>query len=144
MKELIEHIMRRLREEVERTTFREVSERTGINITKLHRVVAQGKRPNIDELVLIASAYGIDAEMGQLYDFLRVQVAEELKPQVFAQAVEEARRQLDADIEEKRKAAEAKAIAEIWARAEVAVASKYGLTPELMAWKLSAPAKAAV
>lgn len=144
MKQLIEHILKRLGEEVEKTTLREVSARTGVQITKLHRITNKGKRPNLDELVLIASACGIDAEMGQLYDFLRVQVAEELKPQVFAQAVEEARRQLDADIEEKRKAAEAKAIAEIWERAEQAVASKYGMTPELMAWKLSAPVKAAV
>jgi hypothetical protein len=90
-------------------TIRDISELTGIQITRVHRL-KHGHEMKADEFCTLMEFY-------------------QLTPQHF----------LASTIEDEKQKARKEAYEEIWDKAEMMVANKFGTTPELMAWRLTDP-----
>lgn len=121
MKDLVNHIMNAIKGQ----TAIAVEAKTGIHRTRVFRLL-HGAEAKVWELIAIAEAYDI-TPMGMTLEAL-----EKIKANALA------------EIEAVKKTATEKAFQEAYESAEIHVAKKYGMTPELMAWKLTAPAKVAV
>jgi transcriptional regulator with XRE-family HTH domain len=114
MKELIDMVMQKLHEDVQANGFKEAAARTGLNVTRVFRLVSAKKEPWACEVAQIAEAYGLTLEtLFNSYQGTSVELAKRL--------------------------AEERAVREVWDRAETAVAQKFGMTAERMAWVLTDP-----
>lgn len=97
-------------------TLKEISSASGIQITRIHRL-RHGKEMMASEFVALAKLFQVDPDS----------VAHNL----MAQAKEQA--------EQIKKEATEKAWTEIYQNADAFVAKRYGITPELLEWRLSDP-----
>lgn len=109
MKELLNLIIDRLKRDQD-NTLRDVASATGINTSRVFRLKSGKMEATLSELVALAEFYGITTTM-----------------------------QAEADISRAREEARKEAWGKVWADAELYVAQKYGVTRELMAWRLSDP-----
>jgi len=88
---------------------KELAHTTGIQETRCHRL-RHGLEPKATEIIKIAEGFNLTVE-----DFLQVQIQQE------------------------KEKARLEAFKEVYEQAEIKIAQKYGITPELMDWRLSDP-----
>lgn len=110
MKDLFTHIVTTFK--TSGLTLRELSDKTGIQITRCHRLRTKEAQKGftMEELLKIADAFGITFES--------------YTQNAITAAKERARQE---------------AYSEIWEKAELKVAEKYGITPTVMEWRITDP-----
>jgi hypothetical protein len=91
-------------------TIKAIAAATGIQVTRLFRLKSKNLAMDAQEFITLAAHYGISGQAT-----------------------------LDAQISQARQMAKEAAYLEVWHQAEHKVAQKYGITPELMMWRLTDP-----
>jgi hypothetical protein len=118
MKDLLTATLNALKTD-QTNTLREISEATGIQLTRCFRLKAGKGTIDAEEFIKLADFYTLSPES------------------VEAARLKELQTQLAKDHAEAVK----RAYVEVYEKAEIKLAEKYGITPELLNWRLSAPVK---